>query len=178
MANDLRKKALEILTFKNQVFPKAAGKMALKFINGNFRSQSWEGRPWKKRRGGKRNARRAILVDTGALRRGNQMAVMPGAVRIFNDVPYAAAHNNGYYGTVSVKGHSRRIYGRFKVSSLSTRRTSKKRLESGKTSVKPHSRLMRIPRRQFAPTKERPSPTLNRSIRRYTQLEVLRILKK
>ncbi|MBL0144915.1 MAG: hypothetical protein IPP48_03305 [Chitinophagaceae bacterium] len=177
ITNDIKRKAALVKNYRKAVFPGMAGKKAMRFINDNFRNQSWEGVPWKKRKGGKRNKGRALLIDRGILRRGNNFKTGDGTTTTYNYVKYAKAHNNGFNGTVAIKAHNRRLFGKFKVSSVATKKTSTKRLQKGTTTVKAHSRWMRMPRRQFMPTAERPSPTLNSSIEKEVKLQMLKILK-
>ena len=177
ISNNMRKIAGRVKTYRDAVFPGMAGKKALRFIDGNFRKQSWEGIPWKRRRGGKRNKGRALLVDRGILRRGSNMRTGSGTVTVFNYVKYAKAHNNGFNGTVSIPAHSRRLFGKFKASSLKTKKARLTKQERGTTNVRAHNRKMRLARRQFMPTVERPSPTLNREIDREVKLQMLKILK-
>lgn len=173
----MRKISARVKAYRDAEFPGMAGKKALRFIDGNFRKQSWEGIPWKHRRGGKRNKGRALLIDKGFLRRGNNFRSGSGQVTVFNYVKYAAAHNNGFSGAVNIKAHTRRLFGKYKASSLKTKKASTKKQYKGDAQVKAHSRNMRIPRRQFMPTAERPSPTLNREISREVKLQMLKILK-
>lgn len=168
----------EVKNYAASIYPKKAGKIGLQFIEGNFRKQAWEGIPWKRRKGGPRNNGRALLVLRGILRRGNRMRTAPGQAILFNEVPYAKAHNEGFSGSVAIKAHKRRLYGKYKVSNTSSRRTYKKKLERGTAQVKAHTRKMRIPRRQFAPTKNRPSPTLAKSVTREVTLDLYKILKR
>ena len=177
ITNDIKRKAALVKNYRKAVFPSMAGKKALRFIDDNFRKQSWEGVPWKKRRGGKRNKGRALLIDRGILRRGNNFKAGDGTTKVYNYVKYAKAHNNGFNGTVAIPAHNRRLFGKFKVSSVKTKKTSTKKLQRGTASVKAHNRKMRLPRRQFMPTAERPSPTLNRTIEREVKLQMLKILK-
>lgn len=177
ISNSMRRIATRVKNYRDAEFPGMAGKKALRFIDGNFRKQSWEGIPWKPRRGGKRNKGRALLVDKGVLRRGNNFRTGSGQVTVYNYVKYAKAHNNGFNGTVSIKAHTRRLFGKYKASSLKTKKAGTKKQYKGDAKVKAHNRRMRLPRRQFMPTAERPSPTLNREIEREVKLQMLKILK-
>lgn len=178
MSFDFSNKAAQIRAYAENGFPQVAGKIALRFIDDNFRRQSWEGVPWKRRKpSAKRNRGRAILVDTAKLRRGNRFRKASGTAIVFNDIPYAKAHNEGFRGNVRIPAHQRRLFGRFKVSSVKTRRTSLRRTEKGITNVKAHARYMRLPRRQFAPTGKRPSAKLTSEIQRSVRLALLKILK-
>lgn len=182
MANDIskhmRKVAARVKNYRDAEFPGMAGKMAMRFINNNFRQQSWEGIPWKKRRGGKRNQGRALLIDRGILRRGTNFKALSGQVLVYNHVRYAAAHNNGFTGTVAIPAHRRRLYGKFKTSSLKTKKSRLAKQYRGETNVKAHSRKMRLPRRQFMPTDQRPSPTLTNQVNREVRLQMLKFLKR
>lgn len=173
----MRKIAGRVKAYRDAEFPGIAGKKALRFIDGNFRKQSWEGVPWKRRKGGKRNRGRALLIDKGILRRGNNFRTSSGQVMVYNYVKYAKAHNNGINTTVNVKPHIRRLFGKYKASSLKTKKASTKKQYKGDAKVKAHARKMRLPRRQFMPTAERPSSTLNREISREVKLQMLKILK-
>jgi phage gpG-like protein len=177
ISNNMRKIAAAVKNYRDAVFPGMAGKKALRFIDGNFRKQSWEGVPWKRRRGGKRNNGRALLIDKGILRRGTNMRTTSGAVTVFNYVKYAKAHNTGFNGTVAIKAYKRNLFGKYKTSSLKTKKSSLTKQLKGNTDVKAHNRQMRLPRRQFMPTAERPSPTLNKEVQREVQLQMLKILK-
>ena len=168
----------EVKNYATSIYPKKAGKIGLQFIEGNFRKQAWEGIPWKRRKGGPRNKGRALLVLRGILRRGNKMRTAPGQAILYNEIPYAKAHNEGFTGPVAIKEHMRRLYGKYRVSSIKSRRTYKKKLERGKTTVKAHTRKVRIPRRQFAPTATRPSPTLQKKVTREVTLDLYKILKR
>lgn len=173
----MRKIAARVKAYRDAEFPGMAGKKALRFIDGNFRKQSWEGVAWKRRKGGKRNKGRALLIDKGILRRGTNFRTANGAVTVYNYVKYAKAHNNGFNGIVAIKAHKRRLFSKYKTTSLKTKKTSGTKQYKGDAGVKAHNRQMRLPRRQFMPTIERPSPTLNKEIAREVKLQMLKILK-
>jgi phage gpG-like protein len=177
ISQDLRRKIEAVKTYRRAIFPQQAGKAAMAFIDSNFRKQSWEGTPWRKRKGGKRNKGRALLMNRGTLRRGNKFKTGDGTTTLYNDVPYAAAHNNGFHGPVNIKAHKRRTYRKAKLSSVATRRTRTAKVSTGSSDVKAHSRNMHINRRQYMPTNERPSQTLSRTIRKAVHLEMLKIMK-
>src|SRR5436190_21040055 len=127
ISNSIRKIATGVRNYRDNIYPAMAGKKALRFIDDNFRKQAWEGMPWKRRKGGKRNKGRALLIDRGILRRGNNFKATPGQALVYNYVKYAKAHNNGFTGIVSVKAHTRRLFGRFKQSSLKSKLASTKK---------------------------------------------------
>lgn len=176
----MRKIATRVRAYRDAEFPGMAGKKALRFIDGNFRKQSWEGVPWKRRKGGKRNSKRALLIDKGFLRRGTNFRSGSGQVMVYNYVKYAKAHNNGLNTLVTVKAHERKAH-KFKIGqgiyNVKTKRERFKHYSRSAAQVKSHARNMRMPRRQFMPTAERPSPTLNREISREVKLQMLKILK-
>ena len=81
-------------------FAGMAGGKTLRFIDGNFAAQGWQGgtfKRWlKRKKNNKRNAGKNILSGIGTLRRGfNYGEVRPGEVRVYNNVPYAKIHNEG-----------------------------------------------------------------------------------
>lgn len=86
-----------------------------RFAQANWidhRVESWRPRKavtkWGKT---KRNKGRALLVDTGRLRRSIRiMGKTSSSVTIGSDVPYASVHNDGFRGSVSqrVKAHTRK----------------------------------------------------------------------
>jgi phage gpG-like protein len=155
LKNKIERIQAEVRRYAQTIYPGMAGKKALQFIDGNFRNQSWEGQAWKRRKvNNSKNRGRALLILRGRLRRGNRLQAMSASVRVFNAVPYAKAHNEGFTGTAAIGAHNRK----------------------GKP-VKSHSRKMRIPRRQYMPTSSRPSPTLNKTIQRQVTLDIMKILK-
>lgn len=88
---------------------------------------------------------RAILVKTGRLRRSIRLISVEGGRIVIGTagVVYAAAHNEGFSGTVTVKAHTRRAH---------TRRAGgkkKKKIAVPAVEVESHSRKMNVPQRQF-----------------------------
>lgn len=111
------------------------GTEAVNFSKDNFRAQGWRDtvlNPWKPRSNkAKRNTGRAILVNSGRLKRSIRLIrIGARSVTIGSDVPYAAAHNDGFKGMVSVPQHTRTV---------------------GDTdiSVRAHTRRMNLPQRRF-----------------------------
>jgi phage gpG-like protein len=101
-------------------FPGRAATIAVAFSKDRFREQAWVDnttQPWRKR---KENARqrnksqgRAILMKSGRLKRSiRKIRVGPSTAVVGTDVPYAAAHNYGFKGKVTVHSHSRRSRGK------------------------------------------------------------------
>lgn len=161
--------------------PGMLGNEAVNFFNNSFRMQGWLGNsftPWRKRRSRKRS-RRAILVDTGRLRRGTRITSNTGGVvRIGNDTPYARAHNEGFRGVANVRAHNRNVYSKTKVGTGKLTKKGKERMKtvstnSGTTQVKAHTRKMNIPQRQFMGE----SPYLTTKLKRILQAELMKGLR-
>jgi phage gpG-like protein len=154
----------------------------MRFINGNFTKQGWQGSTFQKWDTNKRKG--TILVKSGALRRSiNYKGAGAGAVLFYSNVPYASIHNRGgkITATANVREHERRIYKKMSVAqtSLKTRKTTTKikKLNTGVGGVKAHTRKMNISidQRQFAPYKGHESPVLNGSITRELEREITKI---
>ncbi len=139
--------------------PRKVGITAVNFTNQRFRERAWinhRTEPWRQRKTGARRGKgRALLVDSGRLRRGNRIKnTTRSSVTITNNVPYAAANNNGFKGTVTVRSHSRTVQG--------------KRIVVGA-----HKRNMNLPKRQFMG----PSAKLDKQIKHLISDELTKALK-
>jgi phage gpG-like protein len=145
----LKAKAAEIKRQQGALLTKLSAD-GLRFVDDNFRNQSWEGKPWL---GIARDG--TILVHHGDLKRSFNDELKPNEVRIYSNVKYAAVHNEGFDGTQSVKAYKRGKYQR-------TGRGKKKKTGTG--DVKAFTRHMKIKQRQFAPTDTSPSPTLEKKV--------------
>ena len=178
---NLNAKANEIKSYANNQFPSVAGNISLRFINGNFRAQGFQGAsfsPWKKSKKGKGTT----LVNIGNLRAANYYSTQPGQVTLKNNMPYAKVMNEGFKGTVTVKSHSRNKYGKSKVGTGKLTKSGKELMQtvtfkSGQSIVKSHSRKMNIPKRQFMPTSENDSPVLKNAIQRQVARDIEQIFK-
>lgn len=168
---ELRRKTKELEQYALTEFPGMAGRKILRFINGNFRAQGWQGagfQRWKPNRRGT-----TILIRKGLLRRSIRQQVTPGAVRTWSDSRYAAVHNRGFKGTVRIKSFKRRIFTAQRVGTGKFTKTGKERkktihVQTGSTIVKAHSRKMNIVKRQFMPESSNDSPVLVNAIKRDT----------
>lgn len=172
--SSLKKSEAEVRRYATSRFPSVAGDTALRFINGNFRAQGYQGQRFKKWKPSKGT----ILVDSGALRAANYYVSRPGMIILRNHQPYAGVHNKGFRGTVSIPAHSRNRYASTRVGTGRFTKTGRERtrtmtVKSGESSVKAHTRKMNIPQRQFMPILPGDTPVLNRAIKR----EVTRDLK-
>jgi hypothetical protein len=175
----LSKKQEHIKRYTDLYFPVRAGEIALRFINGNFRAQGWQGQTFQRWQDNRRKG--TILVKTGAGRRGTQFTTLPGQVRLFNTVGYMAVHNKGFKGTVWVPAHQRRLTGKKRVASGLFTKTGKARMKTvsfsrGSTMVKAHSRRMNLPKRQWAPESATDSPVLLKALIKEVDRSVTNIL--
>lgn len=168
-----------------------AATIAVNFSKDRFRQQNWVGnttQPWKRRKtvtgkGSKRKNSRAILVQTGALKRdvhkiyvGNTSAII-GTSNLTG--AYAKAHNEGFKGTVTVKAHTRKRYHTvtetYKTKKGNDRTRSRRAINSSLAAikVKAHSLKMNLPKRQFIGN----SPVLDNQIQRMMTAEYLKALR-
>ena len=145
--------------------PRVAGVEALRFIADRFRAQNWVDdttKPWPSRKKGnqwgrKERTGRALLVDTGRLRRSPRIELATlEKVIIATDVPYAKAHNEGFRSTVTqqVKAHTRARTQLGIVAKRANKRSTRityGRVKTGEIMVKAHQRTirMKLPQRRF-----------------------------
>jgi len=139
-----------------QRIPRVAGAQAVRFFQDNFRRQGWvyngKLKAWKKRsKAAKRNKGRAILIDTGRMRRSIRvLSASSDGVLIGTTVPYAEAHNEGsvFNGSVKVPGFTRKG-GRVMAYKRAGKRIKAHQRSAAK--VQSHTRQMNttIPQRQF-----------------------------
>ncbi len=95
----------------------------------NFERKAFFSKKWKQR--ANPNAKGALLLVTGTMRRSIRSEVRNNGVRFSSAVPYAAIHNEGGKGTKSVRTHTRKS-------------------RKGKTyQVRAHTRKFQMPQRQF-----------------------------
>lgn len=175
----VQKKGAELKNYAVNRFPTKAGNIALRFVNGNFRAQGFQGTTFKKWKANKRNG--TILIKTGKLRAATYFTTQAGQATIKNHMPYAKAHNEGFIGDVSVKAHTRNRYGKTKVGTGKYTKKGKERMRSaimktGQTTVKAHTRKMNLPQRQFAPTAGSPSPVMDNAIIREVAKDINQIM--
>lgn len=138
--------------------PRELGTVAVNYFKDSFRRQGWRDKTlekWNPRKpGAARNQGRAILVNRGHLR--NSIVLRQANAKqatVAAPVPYAAAHNEGFKGTVNVKEHYRSSRQNIKVqsSSIASRkvRTQTMSMDTGGRKVRAHTRKMNLPKRQF-----------------------------
>lgn len=180
-----RRNAGLIATYINDIAPSMVVRKTLRFIDGNFRAQGWQGstfQPWKNKKsneGKKRPGR--ILIITGRLRRGvNYTTNGRGEVRFYNNVKYAQIHNQGGIidTTAHVRAFSRRRFYVDEASAPGARKPKMVKTHVGDSQVRAHTRKMKIviPQRQFMPYEDHNSPVLDASITRELTREINKIL--
>ena len=165
----LKNKAKELEQYAVNQFPSKAANTALRFIDGNFRAQGYQGagfNRWKKNKKGS-----TVLVSSGALRAATSYSLQPGQVTIFNRMAYAKVHNEGFKGSVTIKQHTRNRYSKAKVGTGKKTKSGKERMKtittkSGESVVKSHIRQVNIPQRQFMPITGYDSIVLVKAIER------------
>jgi phage gpG-like protein len=175
----LKTKSKELESYAVNQFPTKAANIALRFIDGNFRAQGYQGTSfnrWKKNKKGT-----TTLVSSGALRAATSYSVQPGQATIFNRMQYAKVHNEGFKGTVTVKAHTRNRYSKTRVGTGKLTKSGKERMQtvtakSGESKVKSHSRMMDMPQRQFMPITSSDSPVLNKALERDITKDLYKIL--
>lgn len=178
--NQIRAKAAALRS-RLLTMPIKIGDTAVLFTKQRFAQGNWIGNTveqWRPRKAhtkwGKtaRNRGRALLVDTGRLRRSIRiMKSTSTSVTVGSDVPYASAHNDGFKGKVSqaVSAHTRRKFGKEKIG------RSTRKVVVGTSQVSAHTRSIKqnIPRRKFIGQ----SPYLDKQIYRIIASEIAKAIK-
>lgn len=162
--------------------PGLLGNHAVNFFLDRFKQQAWLGntlQPWRARRKGAKRPGRAILIDSGRLRRSIRITqITNGIVKIGTDVPYAKAHNNGFKGIVNVPAHTRNKYTKERLGTGRFTKTGKERTRlviraAGATTVKAHTKRVNLPARKFMGN----SPYLTTQLKRILQAELMKGLR-
>ena len=154
--------------------PKVIGNDAVNFSLDRFKDQNWIGdstEPWLPRStNNKKNVGKAILIQTGRLRRGTRiLSVGENKVVIGNDVPYARIHNYGG----KIQRHERSET--FKRNRF-TRGTRKGKFKKGTTAGKGFTYkagVVNMPKRQFMGK----SQYLVARLKRTGQIQILKALR-
>ena len=151
----------------------AMGVEALHFIDDNFKMQGFQGatfQEWPLRVAKQKGPKRAILIQTGTLRRSFRQQNGAQGTTISTDVPYAQVHNDG--GTIHMP--SRGTILNFAGKKGGKLRLAKVRTEAQQRSIKEIRRAnvpaydIKMPQRRFIGN----SPVLNNRI----QTEIVKIL--
>lgn len=157
---------LEKLAATIKQIPKSVATEAVNFSKERFREQGWKDQvlePWVKRRQDrKKDHGRAVLVKSGRLRRSIKTHISGMDVTISTDVPYAAAHNEGFKGEVSDsvgeytrKAHTRKGYTRKDGKAIKATQVA-----AHKVGQFTRKRNVDLPKRQFIG----PSAALDRAV--------------
>ncbi len=181
LSKQIEKKASELKNYATTRFPSKAGNIALRFINGNFRAQGFQGNTFKRWK--PKDGKGRTLIKTGKLRAATYFTSQNGQVTIKNPMPYAKIHNEGFKGRILVKAHTRNKYKRTKAGTGKFTKTGKERMQtvmhkSGEMKVRAFVRNVDIEQRQFIPTADSPSPVLNNAILREVSKDINLILNK
>lgn len=169
-----------------KTIPQRAATLAVNFSKDRFRAQNWVDnttQPWKKRKpmrwGRRERPARAILVDSGRLKRSiRKILVSAEVVIIGTDVPYARVHNEGFHGKVTQKvaAHNRTlIVGGKRGRDDRGRYIKKSDRKERVVAVKAYTRTIRlhIPKRQFIGT----SAILDTQLQRMMTAEITRAIR-
>ena len=99
IVDDLNKKKEALIKILHDA-PREVGSMAVKHFKDNFVNQSFDGKPWDKRKKDRaKDKGRAILVKSGTLKRSIRIiSADTKEIVIGTDVVYAQIHNEG--GTI------------------------------------------------------------------------------
>lgn len=170
----IAQKAKQIEQYATTKFPTEAGNTALRFIDGNFKAQGWQGQSFQKWKPNKRKGR--ILVNKGHLRNATYYITGIAMVTIKNTQPYANIHNEGGNIKIPVTDKMRKFAwamyfkeggGKIKGKSARARlRNQNADNWKGLALTKKTYLNINIDQRQFAPTKSNPSPVLNAAVER------------
>lgn len=134
--------------------PDALATTAQNFFKDSFRRQGWRDKSLKKWASRKKaDSGRAILVRRGHLRNSiRKILARWERIEVGTTLPYALVHNEGFSGTVSVKQHTRRRLAQVRekyTTKAGKSRTRMVKQETGRHTVKAHSRKVNIPQRQY-----------------------------
>lgn len=140
----------------------------------NFSRQGFFGEKWARRKSPSARADRAVLTDTGALRRSIGSRISGNTITFFSDLPYAGIHNEG--GEIRVTARMRRFFwakyyaarGSFGYRKNGERRRDKRNVQLTAEAefwramaLKKVGDVVRMPRRQFLGT----HPRLEQAVR-------------
>ena len=141
----------------------------------NFERQAFFSEAWQRRKSPARDKGRAILTDTGQLRRSIKSRTTDNSVIFYTDLPYAAIHNDG--GEIVVTQRMKRFFwhkyyeatGSFGRKKDGSPRNDKRTIQLSSEAdfwkflaLKKAGTTIRIPRRRFLGT----SPEVEQAVRR------------
>lgn len=151
-----------------KTLPRKVAVVAVNFSKDRFRQQNWiNGAPkrWQPRKlkTKKKSDNRAILVQSGRLRRSIRATSVTGnQIVIATDVPYAQVHNEGGTGEVMQKvgAHSRQAHSRKAYTTRDGRKVEAGTVKGHTVRAFTRKRKLNIPKRQFIG----PSEALNKQV--------------
>jgi len=154
--------------------PKQVGRLMLRYVEKNFRNESYQGKSWKPRKRGRGSSSsnqsqgKPLLEQTGKLKKSFKVreaswrVIGVGSDRgVKGGINLATLHNEGVNEAVTVRGYARRS-------------------KDGSVRVRSHRRQMNIPQRQFMPmpNQEKSLPKeLWQDIERYLDSELDQLFK-
>lgn len=122
--------------------PGRVGQIMLRYVEKNFRNESYQGKSWKPRkqgRGSNQNQGKPLLEQTGKLKKSFKVREASWRmIRVGSDrqvgggISLAKIHNEGVNEAATVRSYTRRS-------------------RDGSVRVRSHRRQMKIPQRQFMP---------------------------
>ncbi|CAA0260182.1 conserved hypothetical protein [Tenacibaculum maritimum] len=170
-----------------RTLPVVVSNIALNDFKTNFKRQGYVNEhgvfiPWRKtskkksRTFGRRSKSKGILIGSGRMLRSMRTASTYDEARVVSNLLYAAAHNEGFKGSVNVSSHKRNRYAKTRTRNRTKkgqidRRFKTETVVSGTTKIKAHKRKMNIPKRPFMTT----SKTINDEIEKYVFKEIDKI---
>ena len=130
----------------------------------NFERQAFFSEKWQRRKSPIRNEGRAILTDTGALRKSIGSRTTENSITFFTSLPYAAIHNDG--GEIVVTKRMKRFFWHkyYEATGAFGRRKDgklRKDKRNVRLALKKAGSTIRIPRRRFLGT----SPEVEKAVR-------------
>lgn len=149
---------------------KIIGEIVRRSVQRNFeaggRPTLWKASQRARQTGGK------TLILRNILKRSITYEVQGNSVAVGTNVPYAAAHQFGFDGTVLVRAHRQRITARdiIRRSVTARGRIRKTKLASGIGFVKEHERHMKMPERPFLLVQESDWRSINLALARWILL--------
>lgn len=143
---------------------------AVEYFQDTFRTKKFDGNPWAPPRVPKRSG--SLLVQSGALLNSiRPVLVSPERIVIAagnEKVDYARVHNEGFEGKVTVSAHKRVVKAAKKK--IGVKGEDEQGSDEDMTqNVKEHTRMMRIPQRQFMGEAKELDEKLHKAIEAYLE---------
>lgn len=157
--------------------------VAQNFFVDSFQRQGWydgltltrwqprAGESWRRKKKGRRG-NRGILIKTGRLRRSIKIrSARFQRIVIATDARYAAIHNFGFDGYITVRSHTRHRFMRQSeeyTTKTGKQHTRQKKVVKSSFTVRQHTRKMSMPQRQFMGH----SPMLDRKLNKVIERQM------